>query len=130
VKHLYIISTYKNPTVRFKIGIAADPMDRIYQLQMGNHEILIFLFCVLIKDAEKIEKSLHTLLAPYHIRGEWFEPPNIVTYAVRDILWGLMLDCNCEACTAPNRAIFKRNGIKSGYDYSPAQTRLLQSGTD
>lgn len=99
MKHLYIIGDYHNINGPVKIGISQDPMARIKQLQTGNNITLFFLMCQAINNAATIEKSLHELLMPFKVRGEWFVLPPATVQAVKHILWGLDLEDECDACT-------------------------------
>ena len=62
------------PSGAVKIGVAREPWDRLKQLQIGNHEqlrlVVAFYGCGY---ASSIEQTMHDLLKPQHIRGEWFE---------------------------------------------------------
>lgn len=54
----------------FKIGIATDPVGRLYKLQIGNHQALT-LEASLFGDYE-CERALHQHFRKSRIRGEWF----------------------------------------------------------
>jgi hypothetical protein len=69
---VYFIESVSSGAV--KIGIARAPDDRLKQLQTGNHEQLRLVAAVYGHgDAQLIEQTMHDLLKPWHIRGEWFE---------------------------------------------------------
>lgn len=55
-----------------KIGVARDPVARLRELQVGNHEFLRLLGYTEECDAFKIEQRLHRQLHASCIRGEWF----------------------------------------------------------
>jgi hypothetical protein len=60
-----------------KIGIARDPFQRLADLQIGNHETLELVYAADCEadgvSARDFECVLHEMLAPLHIRGEWFK---------------------------------------------------------
>lgn len=72
-----------------KIGVTAEPGDRLRILQSGHYEELRLLcapYCGARGDT--IEKRLHRGLSAYHIRGEWFRPARRVLVTVNAILEG------------------------------------------
>jgi len=64
-----------------KIGWAIDPLDRVRELQVGNHEQLQLLMTV--ADNGTLEMTLHERFRDLHIRGEWFRPEGDLA----DVLW-------------------------------------------
>ena len=68
--YLYIIQSKEY----LKIGIANNPRKRLRTLQTGNpHKLKILNKYYCIRNANEIEKKVHYLLKPYHVRGEWFK---------------------------------------------------------
>jgi len=53
-----------------KIGVAYDPVERLAELQVGNHEELRIVGLQLGTPSD--EQLLHKEFASNHIRGEWF----------------------------------------------------------
>ncbi len=64
---------------------------RVADLQVGNPAELRVLGC--IPGDHKTEHELHTALAPYRVRGEWFEDNSIV----RDTMDNLVREHGIEA---------------------------------
>jgi hypothetical protein len=63
-----------------KIGVAADPVGRMHDFQVGNSRPLNLLLAC---DApEGTERRLHARLASDRIRGEWFRPTDAVHRAL------------------------------------------------
>jgi hypothetical protein len=62
------------PSGAVKIGIARCPGDRLKGLQIGNHEQLRLAATFPgYGSAQLIEQTMHGLLKPWHMHGEWFE---------------------------------------------------------
>jgi hypothetical protein len=62
-----------------KIGVAENPKKRLSTLACGNPMPLDLVFSVTTKESalsfedEWIEKEIHEELAPFQVRGEWFD---------------------------------------------------------
>ena len=72
--YVYFISTKRKNVV--KIGVATNPDKRLKTFQTANHEELIILRRIRLKnrtEAFKVERALHQKFKRYHIRGEWFK---------------------------------------------------------
>ena len=80
--YLYFISTTQKKVV--KIGIANKPNKRLKTFQTANHEELIILRVIKVKNralAFELETALHQKFKKYHIRGEWFKlTPTVVKF--------------------------------------------------
>lgn len=86
---LYVITDNKN----IKIGIAKDVKKRLACLQTGNaHKLKVYRLVNIPDniDARKIEKTMHDILSPYRLNGEWF---NIKCIKIIDE-WSDDLICN------------------------------------
>ncbi len=59
-----------------KIGITADPQQRLSQLQSGNSDLLSIEGLAI--GSEIAEYVLHVRFSQHHIRGEWFRPADEV----------------------------------------------------
>lgn len=69
--YVYIIQV-KGENI-FKVGETNErPLNRLTELQVGNHCTLKLVYALQHQQYKKIEKGLHSVLAPYHKRGEWF----------------------------------------------------------
>ena len=68
MKITYIIYSHQNKAV--KIGYASDLASRISALQISTPEKLSLIFA--FEGGKETEKTLHTLLHKYRLRGEWF----------------------------------------------------------
>lgn len=53
-----------------KVGFSVDPIRRVAALQTGSHET--FTLVGAVKGTTYQESTLHRLLAPWRVRGEWF----------------------------------------------------------
>lgn len=63
----------------FKVGYAANPEQRLVELQIGNPFELIIYRRIETFFALEVEKVIHDLLSGYEVRGEWFEvKPEII----------------------------------------------------
>jgi len=67
-----------------KIGVAAEPRNRLTDLQCANPRP-VRLICA-VKGSFKLEKHLHRLLKDHRIRGEWFHPSIEVLEAISEAL--------------------------------------------
>lgn len=68
----------------FKIGIAANVKLRVSQMQVGcpyDMELVQTWHCI---NPCANEESLHRMLSPWHVRGEWFELPKEVLCRLRE----------------------------------------------
>jgi hypothetical protein len=65
-----------------KIGIAADPKQRVKMLQVGNPFPIKLLYQMWSMNARRDERLLHRALKPHRERGEWFR----VTDALETLL--------------------------------------------
>lgn len=65
------------PSGYVKIGSARDPVERMNALQVGHHEKLDIMAAFECGDgivpAVVLERTLHEMLAPLRIQGEWFK---------------------------------------------------------
>ena len=69
---VYLIESM--PSRAVKIGVAREPWDRLKGLQIGNHEKLRVVAAFWGGgNAQLIERTMHDLLKPWHLHGEWFE---------------------------------------------------------
>ncbi len=59
----------------WKIGRADNPKNRLIGIQVGN-PIELKLIAVRL-DSPKLEKQLHNYFSEYHVRGEWFNLPEL-----------------------------------------------------
>jgi hypothetical protein len=60
----------------YKVGVAYDPIKRMRELQIGNHQVLSFVGGTLNgdgPDAYEVEWKLHKLLSGCRTQGEWFK---------------------------------------------------------
>lgn len=55
-----------------KIGIARDPQLRLEALKTGNPEPLELIAFTVVVDGRALERQLHSRLANYRLKGEWF----------------------------------------------------------
>lgn len=78
---IYFIQVQKGGPI--KIGMAANPMHRLKQLQVANHEKLHLLKA--ISGGAVLEKKIHRDLKRFRRTGEWFEPSAEVLAYVRDV---------------------------------------------
>jgi hypothetical protein len=61
----------------YKIGRSGgNPIFRLRNLQIGNHEQLEIVHSLVTPDMCRDESKLHAKLHIYRIRGEWFEVPD------------------------------------------------------
>ncbi len=69
-----------------KIGVSCMPDARIYEMQIGNPELMSLVLSFEIEDAFHFERRLHDRLAEYHVRGEWFRVGlNVIEDAIADL---------------------------------------------
>lgn len=72
-KSLYVLRSNIN---RVKIGISANPVLRMAQIKSASPikiELDLVFFCELsCRDAEQVEKRLHSRFARWRAHGEWF----------------------------------------------------------
>ena len=69
----------------FKVGYAANPEQRLRELQVGNPFDLILYRRIETFFALEVEKAIHALLSGYEVRGEWFD----VSPEIIDSVFGL-----------------------------------------
>jgi hypothetical protein len=55
-----------------KIGIAANPQQRLGELQTGNGKRLVLLHAIESNNSRRLEGELHRRFAPNRLAGEWF----------------------------------------------------------
>ena len=67
-----------------KIGIAADPLVRLYNMQSGCPVRLVILGCILGGRAE--ERKLHARFTDERRHFEWFEPTERLLSFINDLL--------------------------------------------
>lgn len=75
----FIQAGYSGPV---KIGVAYDPVERMKELQVGNHQELRLVGIQLGTPSD--EKQLHGFFADLHIRGEWFRPEEVLLKYVKN----------------------------------------------
>ena len=89
--YVYFISNKRKNVV--KIGVASNPDKRLKTFQTANHEELIILRRIRLKnptEAFNFESVLHKKFRKYHIRGEWFKLTSTVldfieTYQIKEV---------------------------------------------
>jgi predicted GIY-YIG superfamily endonuclease len=72
--YVYFITNQHKTVV--KIGIANSPKRRLKTFQTANHEELLILKTIKLKnrtEAFQLETALHNKFKKFHIRGEWFK---------------------------------------------------------
>lgn len=78
---LYFVQAASGP---IKIGFTRkQPIGRLKELQVGNHEDLTLLLSV--PGTMEQERQLHEELKPYLIRREWFQPAPEVLCVIEDL---------------------------------------------
>jgi hypothetical protein len=68
-----------------KVGVAADPRERLRDLQTGSSELLELVYACAVKsnDANRVEKAAHDILRNKRLIGEWFDyTPEIAVAAI------------------------------------------------
>jgi len=68
-----------------KVGVAADPRERLRDLQTGSSELLELVYTCVVKsnDANRVEKAAHDILWQKRLVGEWFDyTPEIAVAAI------------------------------------------------
>lgn len=60
-------------TGRTKIGLAANPFERLVTMQTSCWEELALLGYAECDEPRKAEREVHAMFADTHIRGEWFD---------------------------------------------------------
>ena len=83
--YVYFIANQRKTVV--KIGIANNPQKRLKTFQTANHEELIILRILKVKnrtEAFQIETALHRKFIKHHIRGEWFKLNRTIQYFIED----------------------------------------------
>lgn len=68
---LYVIGDKERAVC--KIGISANPYERLKKLQTGYPWTLDIWLELMIEAPEKVEKILHTRFADFRLNGEWFD---------------------------------------------------------
>jgi len=61
-----------------KIGIADDVAQRLNTLQIGHPVKLKLVATFRTNDPFRMERELHNMLGPHHVRGEWFHLNDVV----------------------------------------------------
>lgn len=69
---VYLIGYRHGSTWFIKIGIAANPIKRLRQLQTGNGHQLSILKAISAVAARRVEQELHRQFGHYRQTGEWF----------------------------------------------------------
>ena len=67
---LYVLQAKRS--TRFKIGISADPLRRMRDMQTGS-AVRLDLVCSVGIDEETTETLSHDIMRQYHCHGEWFD---------------------------------------------------------
>ncbi|MBW4465046.1 MAG: GIY-YIG nuclease family protein [Pegethrix bostrychoides GSE-TBD4-15B] len=70
---LYLIGYREAGIYHIKIGIAANPLRRLKQLQTGNGHRLSVLKAIDCVAPRRVELGLHRQFSHYRKSGEWFE---------------------------------------------------------
>lgn len=74
MKKIYLISSFIDDKILYKIGVSKYPKKRFKQLKTGNPGLMdILVEAEVGKYASKIEAVLHNLYKSNNIDGEWFE---------------------------------------------------------
>lgn len=58
---------------RVKIGVSANPLSRLTDLQTGSPSPLAVVWRIACPNARALESALHERYAPHRTHGEWFE---------------------------------------------------------
>ena len=87
---IYAIECGENGPVKF--GFAANPKQRLSELQTGNRERLGMLVCVDLPNS--FEKQIHAWLSKHRMRGEWFTRCDDVESVISDLVIRSKLDGN------------------------------------
>lgn len=66
---VYVISAGPD---RHKIGMAANPAQRVRDLQTGVPDTLELIHFVEVSSPRRVEARAHRMLADHRVRGEWF----------------------------------------------------------
>lgn len=86
MSNLYVIRATN--TDHYKIGITSrDVVDRLKELQTGNHTKLEVVRCYEFGNAEKVEQNLHGHFSSLRTNGEWFDltNANLVDSALKEL---------------------------------------------
>lgn len=94
-----------------KIGIAADPGNRLANLQSSNQRELAMFGWFDAPDGT--EKSIHRRLAQHRIRGEWFEPHADVLAVLEEFEQQA-----CPECERRERYIAAGKGMPDGQSHA------------
>jgi Meiotically up-regulated gene 113 len=68
-----------------KVGVGADPRERLRNLQTGSSEQLELVYACAVKsnDANRVERAAHDIMWQKHLIGEWFDyTPEIAVAAI------------------------------------------------
>jgi T5orf172 domain len=68
-----------------KVGVGADPRERLRDLQTGSSELLDLVYACVVKsnDANRVEKAAHDIMWQKRLVGEWFDyTPEIAVAAI------------------------------------------------
>lgn len=112
----FILSSETN---RMKIGIAADPWERLDTLRTGSPEELLLVAFIPATDARCMEREWHDRFAEDRLRGEWFNATlglaqAVLTEASRD--WD-----HLKRATGRYRGLWERPDFKATPEETPAQ---------
>lgn len=69
-------------TKRVKIGMAADPIERLNSLQTGCPEALELVAFIQSDTAKRFEGDLHAKFRRHHVRGEWYAMDHEVSHYI------------------------------------------------
>ena len=72
----FVYFILNSSTNMMKVGISADPLSRLKQLQTGNAALLKLLGAV--SGDRETEKLIHSVLGPWRAEGEWFRYTGVV----------------------------------------------------
>ncbi len=61
-----------------KVGISAESGARLSFMQVGNPYKLVLVGGWIADNPEQEEALIHAILGKYHVRGEWFRPPEAI----------------------------------------------------
>jgi hypothetical protein len=111
-------------TQRLKIGYTrGEPEVRLKQLQTGSAAELRLIACH--DGTQDDERCIHSLLAAYRIRGEWFEASDEVlaflSLCVREVILGLI----DRGQQAPQWAVSWLLALQENNGFLPSELRAL-----
>jgi hypothetical protein len=95
-RYVYVIGAETGPV---KIGVAAEPVLRIRELQTGNpRELQVLAQC---RGGEETEATLHSLFERERLQGEWFKRSSRVRTLIDMMASGVGISLIIERCRRP-----------------------------